>query len=144
MATISGELGSVKVDANDSAGSTTCLAEIRSWTITHTQESLESTVMGDAARTYKRGLTNFSGSFEGLYDSGHVTTNGEVFDLDAGSNPEKGTLTAEFLTSTVAGSKQYTGEIIITSIERTASFDDLVTFTANFQGSGILTESAVS
>jgi predicted secreted protein len=144
MATITGELGTIKVDTNDSAGSTTAIAEIRSWTLTHTQDTIEDTVMGDAARTYKRGLTHFSGSFDGVWDSGHYGTNGEVFDLDAGSSPAKGTLTAEFLTSTVAGSKQYSGEIIITSIERSASFDDLVTFTANFQGSGVLEESAVA
>ena len=66
-------------------------------------------------------------------------------DATTATTPDSpGGMTAEFITSTVSGSKKYSGEILITSIERTASFDDLVTFTANFQGSGALTEAAVS
>ena len=147
MATLTGELGQVKIDNVDSAASTVAVAEVRSWTITHTQDVIEDTVLGDGARTYKKGLTNFSGSFEGMYDTGHVGTNGAVFDLDRtndfGSEDHTGILTGEFLTSTLTGSKKYSGEILITSIERNASFDDMVTFTANFQGSGVLTVSAV-
>ena len=147
MATLTGELGQVKIDNVDSAASTVAVAEIRSWTVTHTQDVIEDTVMGDGARTYKKGLTNFSGSFEGMYDTNHNTTNGVVFDLDATgdntSTTDSGILTGEFITSTASGSKKYSGEILITSIERTASFDDMVTFTANFQGSGVLTEGSV-
>lgn len=148
MATLTGELGQVKIDNVDSAASTVAVAEIRSWTVTHTQDVIEDTVMGDGARTYKKGITNFSGSFEGMYDTAHVSTNGAVFDLDRTSDftseDHTGILTGEFITSSASGSKKYTGEILITSIERTASFDDMVTFTANFQGSGVLTESAVA
>jgi hypothetical protein len=147
MATLTGELGQVKIDIYDSAGSTTAIAEMKSWSLTHTQDILEDTVCGDGARTYKKGITNFSGSFDGIYDSSHVATNQNVFDLDAttATTPDSpGGMTAEFITSTVSGSKKYSGEILITSIERTASFDDLVSFSANFQGSGALTEGAVS
>tara|TARA_X000001382_G_scaffold55681_1_gene38144 strand:- start:1417 stop:1860 length:444 start_codon:yes stop_codon:yes gene_type:complete len=147
MATLTGELGQVKVGTTDSAGSPTTVAEIRSWTITHNQDTIEDTVMGDGARTYKKGITNFSGSFEGMYDTAHISTNGAAFDLDAttdGVQEDPTSLAGEFITSTVSGSKKYGGQILITSIERSASFDDMVTFTANFQGSGALTESAVS
>jgi len=148
MATLTGELGSVKIDVADSAASATTVAEVKSWALTHTQDVVEDTVMGDGARTYKKGITNFSGSFDGIYDSTHSATNGQVFDLDGttnyGSEDHTGILSGEFITSTVSGSKKYTGEILITSIERTASFDDLVSFSANFQGSGALTEAAVS
>ena len=148
MATLTGELGQVKIDKTDSAGgATVAIAEIRSWTVTHTQDVVEDTVMGDGARTYKKGLSNFSGSFEGMYDTNHSTNNGVVFDLDATgentSTTDSGILTGEFITSTTSGSKKFSGEILITSIERTASFDDMVTFTANFQGSGVLTEGLV-
>lgn len=148
MATLTGELGQVKIDKTDSAGgATVAIAEIRSWTVTHTQDVVEDTVMGDGARTYKKGLSNFSGSFEGMYDTNHSTNNGVVFDLDATgentSTTDSGILTGEFITSTTSGSKKFSGEILITSIERTASFDDMVTFTANFQGSGVLTEGSV-
>jgi predicted secreted protein len=147
MSTLTGELGQVKIDKTDSAGGVTAIAEIRSWTLTHNQDTIEDTVMGDGARTYKKGLTNFSGSFEGMYDSSHTATNGAVFDLDAtsddGDTTDSGILTGEFITSSATGSKKYTGELLITSVERSASFDDMVTFTANFQGSGVLTEGSV-
>tara|TARA_S200002703_G_scaffold57059_1_gene49828 strand:+ start:870 stop:1313 length:444 start_codon:yes stop_codon:yes gene_type:complete len=147
MSTLTGELGQVKIDKTDSAGGVTAIAEIRSWTLTHNQDTIEDTVMGDGARTYKKGLTNFSGSFEGMYDTSHIATNGAVFDLDAtsddGDTTDSGILTGEFITSSASGSKKYTGELLITSIERSASFDDMVTFTANFQGSGVLTEGSV-
>ena len=148
MATLTGELGQIKLDKTDSAGATVAVAEVRSWTVTHSQDVIEDTVMGDGARTYKKGLTNFSGSFEGMYDTSHVATNGAAFDLDATSDngdvTDSGILTGEFITSTASGSKKYTGEVLVTSIERNASFDDMVTFTCNFQGSGVLTESAVA
>ena len=154
MATLTGELGSVKIDVADSAASATTVAEVKSWSLTHTQDIVEDTVMGDGARTYKKGITNFSGSFDGIWDSSHTATNQSVFDLDrttattpgygAVTNEPTGILQAEFITSTVSGSKKYSGEILITSIERTASFDDLVSFSANFQGNGALTESAVA
>ena len=103
--------------------------------------------MGDGARTYKAGLTNFSGTFDGVYDTGHNSTNKAVFDLDQtgadGNSVNTGILTGEFITSTASGSKKYSGEIIITSVERTASFDDVITFSCAFQGSGVLTEGSV-
>ena len=154
MATLTGELGQVKIETHDSAGSQTAIAEMKSWSLTHSQDVIEDTVCGDGARTYKKGLTNFSGSFDGIWDSSHTATNQSVFDLDrttattpgygAVTNEPTGILQGEFITSTVSGSKKYSGTILITSIERTASFDDLVTFSANFQGSGALTEEAVS
>jgi len=148
MATLTGELGQVKIDATDSAGgSTVAVAEIRSWSLTHTQDTVEDTTMGDGARTYKAGLTNFSGTFDGVYDTAHNTTNKAVFDLDQtgedGNSVNTGILTGEFITSSASGSKKYSGEILITSVERTASFDDVITFSCSFQGSGVLTEGSV-
>ena len=148
MATLTGELGQVKIDKTDSAGgSTVAIAEIRSWSLTHTQDTVETSVFGSGARTYKAGLTNFSGTFDGIYDTAHNTTNGALFDLDQtgddANDINTGILTGEFITSTASASKKYSGEIIITSIERTASFDDVITFSASFQGTGVLTEGTV-
>ena len=52
MATHTGSEGTVKI------GSDT-LGEIRSYTIESTGETIEDSTMGDAARTYKAGLTTF-------------------------------------------------------------------------------------
>ena len=137
MATYTGENGQVKID--DSAGSLITIAEVRSWTVDHTKDVIEDTVMGDAARTYKSGLHQFSGSMEVVYedsgDGGNIQH--AAFDPAQGDNG----LTIELYPDASAGFK-LTGEIIVTSVPRTASFDDLITATVNFQGTGALSTAA--
>lgn len=135
MATYTGENGTVKVTSDDSAGLVS-VAEVRSWTVEHTKDVIEDTVMGDAARTYKSGLHQFTGSMEVVYDSDHTTTSNAF-------NPDNDdTLQVEFYPNSSTGEK-FTGNVIVTSVSRTASFDDLVTATVNFQGTGALTSTAI-
>ena len=129
MATYTGENGTVKI-GTDSAGEV-AIAEVRSWTVEHTKDVIESTVMGDAARLYKSGLHSFTGSMEVIYDDGHTAAS------DAFRPDNDGDLYIEFFPNTTTGEK-FTGKVIVTSVSRTASFDDLVTCTVNFQGNGAL------
>lgn len=129
MATYTGENGTVKI-GTDSAGEV-AIAEVRSWTVEHTKDVIEDTVMGDAARTYKHGLHQFSGSMEVIYDDGHTAAS-DAFRPDA-----DGDLYIEFYPDSSTGEK-FTGQILVTSVSRSASFDDLITATVNFQGSGAL------
>ena len=131
MATFTGENGKVEITAEDSAGTVT-VAEVRSWTVEHTKDVIEDTVMGDAARTYKSGLHQFTGSMEVVYDSTHTGAS-NAFDP-----AQDGALTVEFYPDAATGQK-FSGSVITTSVSRTASFDDLITATVNFQGSGALT-----
>ena len=135
MATFTGENGKVEITAEDSAGTVT-VAEVRSWTVEHTKDVIEDTVMGDAARTYKAGLHQFTGSMEVVYDSTHTSA------TDAFDPAQDGALTVEFYPDATTGEK-FSGSILVTSVSRTASFDDLVTATVNFQGSGALTIGSV-
>ena len=135
MATFTGENGKVEITAEDSAGTVT-VAEVRSWTVEHTKDVIEDTVMGDAARTYKSGLHQFTGSMEVVYDSTHTTAT-NAFDAS-----QDGALTVEFYPDASTGQK-FTGSVIVTSVSRTASFDDLVTATVNFQGTGALSIASV-
>ena len=135
MATFTGENGKVEISAEDSAGTVT-VAEVRSWTVEHSKDVIEDTVMGDSARTYQSGLHQFTGSMEVVYDSTHTgATN--AFDPS-----QDGALSIEFYPDATSGQK-FTGSVIVTSVSRTASFDDLVTATANFQGTGALTIASV-
>jgi len=135
MATYTGENGKVEITSDDSAGLTT-IAEVRSWTVEHTKDVIEDTVMGDAARTYKSGLHSFTGSMEVVYDDGHTSAS------NAFNPAQDGALSVEFWPSTTGGEK-FTGSVIVTSVSRTASFEDLVTATVNFQGTGALTAQSV-
>jgi len=135
MATFTGENGKVEITSDDSSGTTT-VAEVRSWTVEHTKDVIEDTVMGDAARTYKNGLHQFTGSMEVIYDSTHSSAS-NAFDP-----AQDGALTVEFYPDASTGEK-FSGSVLVTSVSRTSSFDDLVTATVNFQGSGALTIGSV-
>jgi len=135
MATFTGENGKVEITAEDSAGTVT-VAEVRSWTVEHTKDVIEDTVMGDAARTYKNGLHQFTGSMEVIYDSTHSSA------TNAFDPAQDGALTVEFYPDATTGEK-FSGSVLVTSVSRTSSFDDLVTATVNFQGSGALTIGSV-
>jgi|SRR6056300_694366 len=134
MATYTGENGTVKI-GSDSAGEV-AIAEVRSWTVEHTKDVIEDSVMGDSARTYKSGLHQFTGSMEVVYDDGHTAAS------DAFRPDNDGDLFIEFFPNTTSGEK-FSGKVIVTSVSRTASFDDLVTASVSFQGTGPLGIEAV-
>lgn len=129
MATYTGENGQVKL-GTDSTGET-AVSEVRSWTVEHTKDVIEDTVMGDAARTYKSGLHQFTGTMEVVYDDGHSAAS------DAFRPDSDAALYVEFFPNSTSGEK-FTGQVIVTSVSRTASFDDLVTASVSFQGTGAL------
>lgn len=137
MATFTGENGAVYIGGDSTTEA--AVAEVRSWTVEHTKDVIEDTVMGDEARTFKSGLHQFSGSMEVVYDSAHSSnaSYGDAFRPDM-DDP----LYVEFYPNTTSGEK-YTGQVIVTSVSRSASYDDLVTATVNFQGTGVLDIQAV-
>lgn len=57
MATHKGSEGTVHVGTN-------AIAEIKSYSLDETADTIEDTSMGDAARTYVASLTTFSGSID--------------------------------------------------------------------------------
>ena len=128
MATHTGSEGTIKI------GSDT-LGELRSFSLESTAETIEDTSMGDSARTYKVGLTAFSGTASVFFDETD-TAQGNV---DAGTEitlnvyPEGDT----------AGDTYYTGSAIVTGRTINSSFDGMVEMEISFQGSGALTETTV-
>ena len=130
MATHKGSEGVVKVGANT-------VAEVRSYTITESADTLEDTSMGDTARTYKPSLTTFTGSIDALWDE--TDTNGQGA-LSIGAEvtfvvyPEGDASTDTY----------YTGTAIVTEVSRTGSFDGLVEASVSLQGTGALSESTVA
>ena len=129
MATHTGSEGTIKI------GSDT-LGEIRSYTLESTGEVIEDTSMGDSARSYKAGLTTFTGSLEVFFDEGDAAQG----NLDAGSS-----VTLEvYPEGATAGDVYYNGTAIVTGRTITASFDGMVEMSISVQGSGGLTESTVA
>ena len=130
MATHKGSEGVVKVGANT-------VAEVRSYTITESADTLEDTSMGDTARTYKSSLTTFTGSIDALWDETDTTGQGA---LTIGSE----VTFAVYPEGDTAGDTYYSGTAIVTEVSRTGSFDGLVEASISVQGTGALTESTVA
>lgn len=125
MAVFTGKAGVVQTSSND-------IAEVRSYSITESGDTTESTSMGDSAKTYEPTLTEFSGSIDLFFDdtdsSGQVSlTIGSEFTLNLG--PE----------GTSTGAYKLSGTGIVTEKTITAAHDGLVEMTIGFQGDGALT-----
>ena len=125
MATHLGKEGTVQVGSNS-------IAEIRSFSIDETVDTVEDTSMGDASKTYLASIKDFSGSVDVLYDE--TDTNGQVA-LAVGS-----TVTLNFAPEGAAtGDVKLTGNAIVTSKSISSSFDGLIEASISVQGTGGLT-----
>ena len=125
MATHKGSEGTVKVGSN-------AVAEIRSYSIEESADTLEDTSMGDSARTYKPSLTNFSGSLDVFWDETDTSGQGA---LSIGSEV---TLNV-YPEGDASGDTYYSGSAIVTGVSRTGSFDGMVEASLSIQGTGDLT-----
>lgn len=125
MATHKGSEGTVKVGAN-------AIAEIRSFSISETGDTIEDTTMGDAARTYKPSLTSWSGSIEVYWDE--TDTTGQVA-LTVGAEV---TLNV-YPEGSTTGDSYLTGSAIVTGRTINSSFDGMVEASITVQGNGALT-----
>jgi hypothetical protein len=130
MATHAGSEGTVKVGAN-------AVAEIRSYSIEQTADTLEDTTMGDTARTYLPSLTTFTGTLDVLWDETDTTGQGA---LTIGASV---TLNL-YPEGSVSGDTYLSGTAIVTGRSITASYDGLVEMSISVQGTGALTTSTVA
>ncbi len=129
MATHTGSEGTVKVGAN-------AIAEIRSFSLEESADTLEDTTMGDTARTYKSSLTTFTGSVDVFWDETDTTGQGA---LTIGASV---TLNV-YPEGDASGDTYYTGTALVTGVTRSSSFDGLVEASITVQGSGALTATTV-
>ena len=130
MATHTGSEGTVKV------GSDT-IAEIRSFSIEESADTLEDTTMGDTARTYKSSLTTFTGSVDVFWDETDTAGQGGLTigaSVTLNLYPEGDT----------SGDTYYSGTAIVTGRTINSSFDGLVEMSITVQGSGALTQTTVA
>ena len=129
MATHAGSEGTVKVGSD-------AIAEIRSFSIEETADTLEDTSMGDSARTYKPSLTSFSGSVDVFWDETDTAGQGSLTigaEVTLNLYPEGDT----------AGDTYLSGSAIVTGRSVSSSFDGLVEMSISVQGNGALTQTTV-
>ena len=136
MAVYRGLDGEVKIDN----GSASTVAETRSFTVTETGDTIETTAQratGDA-RTYLAGLKTFTGTIECHLDN--TDTNGQQA-ITVGA-----TLDLElYPAGDASGREKIAGKGIITSVETSSQFDNQsVSRTFQFQGTGVLSKTTIS
>jgi len=130
MATHTGSEGVLKI-GSDTVG------EVRSYTIEETVETIEDTSLGDTARTYKVGLSSFTGSMEVFFDETDTAQTAIKTAIDGQS-----TVTFEvYYEGEGSGNKYFTGTAIVTSLSVNGSFDGMVEASISLQGSGALSHS---
>jgi hypothetical protein len=130
MANHAGSEGTVKIGSN-------VIAEIRSYSIEESADTVEDTTLGDTARTFKSGLTSWSGSLDCFWDETDTSGQGAM------------TVGAEVTISVypegaISADTYYTGSAIVTGITRQGSMDGMVEASFSFNGNGALTESTVT
>ena len=129
MAVTKGKDGVVKVDNVGQPGSTFTVAEIKSWSVEESADTLEVTTMGDSARTYKPSLTGWTGSVDVLWDS----------DYDDGDAIAVGRqILIDFYPVDSPTGTVYGGTCTVTSVSISSSFDGLVEASISVQGTGAL------
>jgi predicted secreted protein len=130
MANHTGSEGTVKIGSN-------AVAEIRSFSVDMTADTIEDSTMGDSWRTYKSVLKTWSGSIDCYWDETDTTGQGALVagtEVTLNLYPEGAT----------TGDKYYTGTAIVTGLTVTQSFDGMVECSFKFQGTGTLTFSTAA
>ena len=126
MATLKGNGGTVKVGSD-------AIAEIRSFSIDETMDTIEDTSMGDTYRTFKTSLKNWSGSVDVFFDD--TDTNGQGA-LTVGT---EATVTF-YVEGDSTGAHTLSGSALVTGRTINSSFDGMVEASLSLQGNGALTE----
>ena len=131
MASATGTDGIVKLVTD--GGTLATVAEVRSFTIDETADTIESTSMGDSARTYLAGQKTATISLECFWDSSDAAQD----DLDVTSK-----IDFEIYPNGVGTGKKYTGEGFVTDKSINVSFDGMVEATFAIQVTGAVNEAS--
>ena len=110
---------------------TDAVAEIKSYSVEETSDTVEVTSMGDSFRDYLPTLTSFSGSIDVFWDEEDTAQ----IALQAGSE----VVLKFYPEGTDTGDKYYSGTAIVTGLSISASFDGMVEASISVQGKTALT-----
>lgn len=129
MAVHKGSEGTIKVGSN-------AVAELVSYSLTENIDLIETTDIADAARVYTTGKTSWSGEVATNWDETDSSGQGA---LTIGASV---TLNV-YPEGAGSGDTYYTGTAIVTSLDKGADGEGLVTNTIGVTGSGALSSATV-
>lgn len=132
MASVVGNAGVIKING-------AAVAEVRSYSIEMTSDTIENTVMGDGSRQYVKGLRTFSGTADVYWDATHFTGTNDIDGELTAVVGDTGTTITIYPEGDVGASDPiWSGSIIITGYSISASFDGMIEASVSFQGTGDL------
>lgn len=136
MATIRGESGSVQFNAG--SGSLAQVVGTRSWSLTITKETLDTTVHGNTFRQFVGSLISGSGTVELVYDPDATGQAAFIEDvINAGDTADASF--ELFTTGSSADTDSVTFNGIITDMEITSTVGELVIVSCSFITSSTIT-----
>jgi len=136
MATIRGESGSVEFETG--SGSLAAVVGTRSWSLTTTKETLDTSVHGNTFRQFVGSMISGSGTVELVYDPD--ATGQAAFIEDVIKTGDTADASFElFTTGSSSGSDSVAFGGIITDMEISSTVGELVTVSCSFITSGTIT-----
>jgi hypothetical protein len=136
MATLRGEQGTVQFDAAGSSNAT--IVGTRSWSLTITKDTLDTSVHGDTFRSFVGSMVSGSGTVELVYDPDATGQAGFIEDVVTTADTADATFEL-FTTGTSTGTDSVSFAGIITDMEITSTVGELVIVTCSFITSGTIT-----
>lgn len=136
MATLRGEQGAVQFETG--SGSLATVVGTRSWSLTITKETYETTDHGDTFRNFIGGLISGTGTVELIYDPDATGQSGFIEDVVKVNDATDASFEL-FTTGTSTGTDSVAFGGIITDMEITSTVGELVIVSCSFQTSGTIT-----
>tara|TARA_R100001163_G_scaffold21844_1_gene18601 strand:+ start:215 stop:634 length:420 start_codon:yes stop_codon:yes gene_type:complete len=136
MAAVKGDVGQVKFD--DGGSSVNPVLGTRSWSMSITKDTQETTVQGDTFKKFIGGLIEGEGSAELVYDN---AASGETATFVDGilTTGDAGTAAFELFPDSASGSAKISFSGLITGFEQGSSMGDVSTINITFKPSGTIT-----
>ena len=136
MATIRGESGSVEFETG--SGTLATVVGTRSWSLSITKETLDTTVHGNTFRQFVGSLISGSGTVELVYDPDATGQAGLIEDIIKTGDAADASFEL-FTTGNTNGTDSVAFGGIITDMEITSTVGELVVATCNFITSSTIT-----
>jgi|TARA_R100001510_G_C7480070_1_gene92440 hypothetical protein len=135
MAVLRGEQGAVQFDASGSSNAT--IVGTRSWSMSITKETLDTSKHGDTFRSFVGSMVSGSGTVELVYDPDATGQAAFLEDVITAADPADASFEL-FTTGTSSGSDSLVFTGIITDMEITATVGEIDIVTCNFITSGTI------
>ena len=136
MAAVKGDVGQVKFD--DAGSSVNPVLGTRSWSMSITKDTQETTTQGDTFKAFVGGLIEGEGSAELVYDD---AASGETATFVDGvlTTGDAGTAAFELFPDSSSATKKISFNGIITSFEQSSTLGDVNTISITFKPTGTIT-----